>query len=105
MSGFLRIDYEKAMAQAKELEGAAERCGQSLSNLRNEKGALGTYWVGESGNAMREQIAVAEGNLTSAQSQLIAIAASIRRVADELKRADETIKGLIEGFGDSGLFG
>ena len=101
---FLRVDYDKAIAQAKELESAAERCGQSLKDLRNERGSSETYWVGVSGNAMRSQIAAAEKDLSAARSQLISIAASIRRVAEELKRTDETVKGMIESFRDSGFF-
>lgn len=101
---FLQIDYDKAIAQAKELESAAEQCGRSLNDLRDARGASEAYWVGVSGNAMRLQIEAAESDLSYARDQLISIAASIRRVADELKRADETVKGAIESFRDFKFF-
>lgn len=96
---FLRIDYEKAIAQAKELERAAELCGTSLNDLRRERNNSEAFWTGNAGNAMRGQMEASERELGNVKSQLVTIAADIRRVAEELKKKDMELKNRIGRFG------
>lgn len=95
---FLRIDYDRAIAQAKKLDAAASKCYDALNDLKRERGNSEAIWVGESGNAMRLQVEAAEKELNAAHGQLKTIAASIRRVAQELKRKDEEMRRIIKGF-------
>lgn len=96
--GFLRVDYDRAIAQAKKLEQAAALCSNSLADLRRERNNSEGFWIGESGNAMRMQAAAAEKELLSAKEQLTAIASNIRRVAEELRKKDEEMRHRIEIF-------
>lgn len=94
----IRVDYDKAIALAKELENAARMCGDSLRDLKNEQGNSEACWQGASGNAMRSQMKTAERELKSAQSQLNTIAANIRRVAEELRQKDTGLGAIIGSF-------
>lgn len=96
---FLRIDYDKAIAQAKKLDAAADMCKTALNDLKKERSNSEAIWAGESGNAMRLQVQAAEKELDAAGKQLTAIAANIRRVAEELKKKDEEMRRRINGFG------
>lgn len=94
----IRVDYDRAIALAKELENAARMCEDSLRDLRNERGNSEACWQGVSGNAMRSQMEAAERELKAAKSQLTTIAANIRRVAEELRQKDAELGGVIGSF-------
>ena len=96
---FLRVDYDRAIAQAKNLDAAADMCRKALNDLNRDRNASEAVWVGESGDAMRMQMQAAVKELDSTRSQLTAIAASIRRVAEELKKKDEEMRRKINSFG------
>lgn len=94
----IRVDYDKAIALAKELENAARMCGDSLRDLKTERGNSELCWKGVSGNAMRTQMKIAERELGAAQNQLTTIAANIRQVAEELRRTDTGLGTVIGSF-------
>lgn len=96
--GLIRVDYDKAIALAKELEEAARMCRDSLRNLRIERGNSEACWQGVSGNAMRSQMEATERELKSAKGQLETIAANIRRVVEELKKKDKELSGIVNKF-------
>lgn len=97
-STLISIDYDKAIALAKELEEAARMCGESLRNLKTERGNSEACWQGASGDAMRTQMEAVGGELQSVKSQLETIAASIRRAAEELRKKDKELSGIIGRF-------
>lgn len=96
--GLVRIDYGKAIALAKELENAARMCGDSLRSLKIERANSEVCWQGVSGNAMRSQMEVTERELKAAKGQLETIAANIRRVAEELRKKDKELSGIVDKF-------
>ncbi len=85
---FIQLDYLNAIAQAKKLETAADRCGEALKIIQNQAGSSEQFWQGNSGKAMRAKMTETASQLSAAQSELSAVAAAIRRVAEELKEAD-----------------
>ena len=91
------IDYDKAIAQAKQLEQAASKCKDSLAGLKRERGGSEVFWIGASGNAMREQMEKAERELSATEKQLNEAAASIRRVVEEMRRKDMDLSRVIRG--------
>ncbi len=94
----IRIDYGKAIALAKELENAARMCEDSLRNLRIERANSETCWQGVSGNAMRSQMTAAERELAAEKDRLNTIAANIRRVAEEMRKKDKELSGIMDRF-------
>lgn len=98
---FLQVDYNRAIALAKELETAADKCKSSRGDLVRERNNSEAYWKGDAGNALRAQAEAAEKDLKMTQTQLITIAANIRRVAEELKRKDEELARRIRSGGGS----
>ena len=91
---FIQLDYLNAIAQAKKLEAAADRCGEALKTLRSQAGSSEQFWQGNSGKAMRAKMAETANQLSAAQSELLAIAATIRKVAEELKETDTGLAAL-----------
>lgn len=96
--GLIRVDYDRAIALAKELEDAARKCEDSLRDLKTERGNSEAFWQGVSGNAMRSQMEAAERELKAAKGQLTTIAANIRRVAEELRQKDAALGAVIGSF-------
>lgn len=94
----ISIDYDKAIELASQLNVAAQMCDESLTRLKVEQRESERFWQGLSGNAMRGQLNKAERELKIQKGQLETIAANIRRVADELKNADERLVGIINIF-------
>lgn len=95
---FLSIDYDKAIAQAKQLDEAASMCNEAMNSLKKERNNSGTIWAGESGEALRTKTEELEKELKSGKSKLTSAAADIRRVAKELKEEDERARKRIESF-------
>ena len=93
--GFIQIDYENAIAQAKKLELAAEECGQASKTLKSQSGNSERFWQGASGNAMRRKIDESVKELNTLQSELRATASAIRTIAEELRRKDKKLSGLM----------
>ena len=89
------IDYENAIAQAKKLELAAEECGQASKTLKSQSGNSERFWQGASGNAMRRKMDESVKELNTLQSELRATASAIRTIAEELRRKDKKLSGLM----------
>ncbi len=96
--GFLSIDYDKAIAQAKKLDEAALLCAGAIKDLKKERNNSGTIWTGESGEAMRTKAEELEKELKNGKSMLASAAEDIRRVAYELRKEDERARSRIESF-------
>lgn len=97
--GRINIDYDKAMALARELDGAARTCDDAFRKLKTERGNSERCWQGLSGNAMRDQLDRAGKELNIQKGQLETIAANIRRVAEEMMRRDRAVGDMIDRFG------
>ncbi len=93
--GFIQIDYENAIAQAKKLELAAEECGQASKTLKSQSGNSERFWQGASGNAMHRKMDESVKELNTLQSELRATASAIRTIAEELRRKDKKLSGLM----------
>ena len=93
--GFIQSDYENAIAQAKKLELAAEECGQASKTLKSQSGNSERFWQGASGNAMRRKMDESVKELNTLQSELRATASAIRTIAEELRRKDKKLSGLM----------
>lgn len=91
---FIQVDYFNAIAQAKKLEDAAERCGEALRTIKAQSGNSEQFWQGNSGKAMRAKMQETSGELLAAQRELQSLAAAIRKVAEELKETDTSLAGL-----------
>lgn len=91
---FIQLDYLNAIAQAKKLESAADKCGEALRTIKSQSGNSEQFWQGNSGKAMRAKMAETVRELTAAQKELSAVAAAIRKVAEELKETDTGLAGL-----------
>ena len=50
--GFIQIDYENAIAQAKKLEIAADECGTASKTLKSQSGNSERFWQGASGKSI-----------------------------------------------------
>lgn len=95
---FISIDYEKAIAQAAQLERAASLCERSLVSLSRAQGESESFWVGTSGAAMRTQLAASGKELRNTKNQLTSLAKTIRRVAEELRARDKALSDLVGHF-------
>lgn len=91
----ISVDYEAAMAHARTLDMAADKCGEALAALKKQSGASENYWTGRAGTALRSHMNDSVKELAGVQSQLHTTAANIRRIAEELKKKDEKIKSFI----------
>lgn len=92
---YIQIDYENAVLMAKRLDAAAEKCGEAAKNMKTQSGNAEQYWKGNSGNAMRAKMLESVKELAAIQSLLLTTAGDIRRVAEELKEADQNAAGFI----------
>ena len=93
--GFIQIAYENAIAQAKKLEIAADECGEASKTLKSQSGNSEQFLQGASCNAMRRKMAESVKELTTLQSDLRGTASVIRTVAEELRRKDKKLSGLM----------
>ena len=93
--GFIQIDYENAIAQAKKLEIAADECGTASKTLKSQSGNSERFWQGASGNAMRRKMAESVKELNTLQNDLRTTASVIRTIAAELRRKDKKLSGLM----------
>ncbi len=92
--GFIQVDYDNAIAQAKRLEAAADQCGEAYRAIRLQSGRSERFWQGNSGNVIRTKMAESVKELQAVQSDLRETAAVIRKVAEELRRKDKKLSGV-----------
>lgn len=96
---FLQVDYDRAIALAKDLETAAGKCEDSHRELIREKSNSEFCWLGESGDVLRIQAESAAKELKTLGSRLRGTAACIRIVAVELRRRDQETADKIRNSG------
>ncbi len=92
--GFVQVDYDNAIAQAKRLDAAADQCGEAFREISLQSGRSERFWQGNSGNAMRAKMAESVRELQRIQGDLRKTAALIRKAAEELRRKDKKLSGV-----------
>ena len=97
----ISIDYEEAMAQARELERAADECAESIRSIKQQSAESEHCLIGNTGDAIRNKAAELTQDLKRAETKLRSTAQKIRRVASELKEEDERLAAMAGSSGYS----
>lgn len=87
--GTIRLDYYNAIAQANKLEEARTLCATQVNTLRGIATSLSECWQGNSGTAMIEKFNEWLEVETMQEVMLEAEIQRIKRVAGDIKKADE----------------
>ena len=102
----IRVDYGNARQQARKLQTAADNCGEVIRKLQTAVRQLPDSWEGASAEAFLEASRQQIAEIRATQERLEAVAAHIRRVADELERKEKELAAAMEaGAGDGGAGG
>ena len=98
----IMVDCDNLISQARQLERAADTCGEGSTKLLNQLNELRSYWQGEAADAMFLKLTeLYKGNIFI-QQELREKAAKLRQIAETLRWADESTAAAI--YGGSGRF-
>lgn len=98
----IRVNYDNARAQARQLEQSEQECGRIVQGLQTLQRQLAELWEGEAAQALAKRIQAARG----IQDEIGRAAAMIRRAADEFEAAEQKTKAsMAQQGGGFGSFG
>lgn len=98
----IMVDCDNLISQARQLERAADTCGEGSTKLLNQLSEMRDHWQGEAADAMFLKLTeLYRGNI-AIQKELREKAAKLRQIAESLRWADETTAAEI--YGGSGRF-
>ena len=94
----IRIDYENARAQARQLEQSEQQCSQIAQSIQALRQQLAGVWAGEAADTYDQ---AAERRLR----ELSRLAHTIRKAADEFEAAEARTKASMSASGGAGSGG
>ena len=90
----IRIDYENARAQARQLEQSEQQCSQIAQSIQALRQQLAGVWAGEAADTYDQ-----------AADELSRLAHTIRKAADEFEAAEARTKASMSASGGAGSGG
>ena len=85
----IMANHAKAIAQARAVENLANSLTSEINRLNITEQNLRSVWEGQTSNVFRSRISMLRSELNIQRGQLFDLAASIRRIADATRHADE----------------
>jgi len=101
----IRIDYENARAQARQLERGEQQCRQIAQKILAIRQQLAEVWIGEAADAYDQTIAQRLREIGKIQDEMLRIARTIRKAADEFEAAEARTKTAMSASGAAGFGG
>ena len=95
----IRIDYENARAQARQLEQSEQQCSQALRQQ------LAGVWAGEAADTYDQAAERRLREIRKIQDELSRLANTIRKAADEFEAAEARTKASMSASGGTGSGG
>ena len=92
----IRIDYENARAQARQLEQSEQQCSQIAQSIQALRQQLAGVWAGEAADTYE---------IRKIQDELSRLAHTIRKAADEFEAAEARTKASMSASGGTGSGG
>ena len=102
----IRVNYDNARAQARQLEQSEQECGRIVQGLQTLQRQLAELWEGEAAQAYAQALAKRIQAARGIQDEIGRAAAMIRRAADEFEAAEQKTKAsMTQQGGGFGSFG
>ena len=84
----IRIDYENARAQARQLEQSEQQCSQIAQSIQALRQQLAGVWAGEAADTYDQAAERRLREIRKIQDELSRLAHTIRKAADEFEAAE-----------------
>ena len=102
----IRIDYENARAQARQLEQSEQQCSQIAQSIQALRQQLAGVWAGEAADTYDQAAERRLREIRKIQDELQRLAHTIRRkAADEFEAAEARTKASMSASGGTGSGG
>lgn len=101
----IRIDYENARAQARRLEQSGQQCSQIAREILGLQRKLAGVWAGEAADAYDQAMTQRLREIGKIQDEMLRIARTIRKAADEFEAAEARTKTAMSASGAAGFGG
>ena len=88
----IRVNYDNARAQARQLEQSEQECARIVQGLQTLQRQLAELWEGEAAQAYAQALAKRIQAARGIQDEIGRLAAMIRRAADEFEAAEQKTK-------------
>ena len=98
----IRIDYENARAQARQLEQSEQQCSQIAQSIQALRQQLAGVWAGDTYDQAAERRL---REIRKIQDELSRLAHTIRKAADEFEAAEARTKASMSASGGMGSGG
>ena len=95
----IRIDYENARAQARQLEQSEQQCSQIAQSIQALRQQLAGVWAGEAADTYDQAAERRLREIRKIQDELSRLAHPIRKAADARTKASMSASG---GMGSGG---
>ena len=101
----IRIDYENARAQARQLEQSEQQCSQIAQSIQALRQQLAGVWAGEAADTYDQAAERRLREIRKIQDELSRLAHTIRKAADEFEAAEARTKASMSASGGTGSGG
>lgn len=101
----IRIDYENARAQARQLEQSEHQCSQIAQSIQALRQQLAGVWAGEAADTYDQAAERRLREIRKIQDELSRLAHTIRKAADEFEAAEARTKASMSASGGTGSGG
>lgn len=98
----IKLNYERALSQAKQLNTAASECREAIASVQNQIAQIQQSWAGEAAEAMIEKLRAWIKETSQTAEKLDNLAARVKKKADYLKAVDEKDGSFGGGSGGGG---
>lgn len=98
----IMVDCDNLISQARQLERAADTCGEGSTKLQKQINEMLSYWQGAAAEAMVLKLTELYRDNIFIQQELREKAVKLRQIAETLRWADESTAAEI--YGSSGRF-
>ncbi len=98
----IKLNYDLAIIQAKELAKAASECRELATSLKEQIEKVQFCWSGEASNAYIEKVLLWKKQIESEADMLETLSQKVRSKAETLRSIDEDAHFLSGGTGYAG---
>ena len=95
----ISLDYERVMEEARRLKSVSSELQGMQMSAQNALSGMSAYWQGDAATAFTEVNANWRREMKSIETEVLAIAQAIEKIAAEVKEAEERAKAAIASFG------
>lgn len=92
----IRVDYDNARTQAKQLQSAAVKCDEIVRQLRLSAKGVSYFWEGAAAEAFQEAMNKRIVEVREIGERAEALAVQIRRITDDLEEVEQQLKAAVE---------